>query len=174
MNNAIWELIAYIVSRPSVADWLIRQAQRTPYFHLEGYMERWWVFNPTPAKNNGDGRRFKWLPSIRIHHILRGDHERHQHNHPWDARTIILKGSYLEKRTYCLYNRYAGDTASIKANDFHTIDSVSPGGVWTLFITWRWRHTWGFQTKHGFVPWRMYLEEQSAPVSAASEQGVRS
>jgi hypothetical protein len=24
-------------------DWLIKRAQRTPYFHLDGYMNRWWL-----------------------------------------------------------------------------------------------------------------------------------
>ena len=26
-----------------MVSWLIRRAQRTPYFHLAGYMERWWL-----------------------------------------------------------------------------------------------------------------------------------
>lgn len=151
----IWKLIAILAHRN--ADWLIRRAQRTPYFHLEGYMERWWLFNPTPPLNSGKGRRFEWLPSVRVHHILRGDLDRHQHNHPWDARTIILKGSYVERRDDKYFVRLPGTTAEIKADTFHHIENVSEGGVWTLFISWKWKHVWGFRTEQGFVPWRTYL-----------------
>lgn len=158
MVAALWRIIARIVSRPAVADYIIRRAQRTPYFHLEGYMERWWLFNGTPPLSGGKGRRFEWLPSIRVHHILRADHDRHPHNHPWNARTIILRGFYLEKRDDGTHLRMRGDTATLKANDFHRILSVPADGVWTLFISWRWRHVWGFRQDDGSVtPWQEYL-----------------
>lgn len=152
-----WKLIAKIAARPAVRRYLVERAKRTPYFHLDGYMNRWWLFNPTPAMNNGKGRRFEWLPSIRVHHILRADNDRHPHNHPWDARTIILAGFYVEKRDEGVYARLPGDTAVIEADTFHRILSVSDGGVWTLFISWKWQHVWGFRTADGFVPWRKYL-----------------
>lgn len=38
--------LAWLLSRPTVADWLIRRAMRTPYIHIDGYMSRWWLFNP--------------------------------------------------------------------------------------------------------------------------------
>lgn len=160
MNNAIWKLIAAFITRPTVTEWLIRRAMRTPYFHLDGYMGRWWLFNPTPSRSDGKGRRFEFLPSIRIHHILREDRDRDQHNHPWNARTIILKGWYREIRGQVIFTRLQGDTAAIGANDFHSIGDVSEGGVWTLFISWRWKHTWGFRTANGFIPWRKYLGEK--------------
>lgn len=155
----MWDLIARLAERN--ADWLIRRAQRTPYFHLEGYMERWWLFNPTPPLNSGKGRRFEWLPSIRVHHILRPDNDRHLHNHPWDARTIILKGCYVEHREGGKINvMLPGTTQRIEADTFHRIAQVSQGGVWTLFISWKWKHTWGFKTEQGFVPWREYLGDE--------------
>jgi hypothetical protein len=68
------------------ADWLINYAQKTPYFHLNGYMERWWVFKP-----------IRFIPFCsRIHHILRSDTDRHLHDHPWYYLTVILKGGYWE------------------------------------------------------------------------------
>ena len=161
MGALFWRLVAFIVTRPAITEWLIKRAQRTPYFHLEGYMNRWWLFNPTPPLNDGQGRRFEWLPSIRIHHILRADNDRHPHNHPWNARTIILRGVYVEERDDGCRVRWPGDTATLKANDFHRIVSVSHGGVWTLFFSWRWQHTWGFRQEDGSVmPWREYLGEQ--------------
>lgn len=155
-----WKFIAKIVSRPAVAQWLYRHS--TPYFDLRDedgslYMHRVWLFNPTPPLNNGRGRRWEWLPSVRMHHIMRPDNERHPHNHPWPARTIILKGWYVEERDTGRFFREAGDTATLDAGEFHRIVRVSKGGVWTLFITWRWQHVWGFRTDDGFVPWREYL-----------------
>lgn len=163
----MWNFIARFLARPAVADWLIARAKRTPYFHLEGYMDRWWLFNPYPAKNGGRGKAFEWLPSVRIHHIKREDLGRDMHNHPWDCRTIILKGWYTELRhregTFpSMHIRSPGDTATIGANTFHHISEVSTGGVWTLFITYKYRHVWGFKTHDGFVPWREYLGEKDA------------
>lgn len=160
----MWRTIARIIARPAVADWLIKRSMRTPYFHLDGYMDRWWLFNPYPAKNGGRGKAWEWLPSVRVHHILREDLGRHMHNHPWDARTIILRGWYIEVREEgglpMTYTRRQGDTALIEADRFHHIAEVSPGGVWTLFITFKYRHVWGFKTPAGFVPWREYLEDK--------------
>lgn len=156
MKNLAWAILAKILALPPVRRALIKYAQRTPYFHLEGYMNRWWVFNPHPARSNGVGRKYPNLPQARIHHILRADLARDKHNHPWDARTNILKGWYIEERDGCEYLRVAGDTVVITADTFHHISAVSDGGVWTLFITGPWQHGWGFQTETGFVPWREY------------------
>jgi hypothetical protein len=156
MREFIWRVIARFVSRPRVAAYLIERSKRTPYLHLDGYMNRYWLFNPTPPQSNGQGRRFEWLPSIRIHHILRADHARDPHNHPWSFRTIILRGWYIERRDDRYHFRTNGETARLNADGFHHIADVGSGGVWTLFISWRWQHTWGFRTPEGFVPWRDY------------------
>ena len=104
MRELPWRLLAAIVTLPVVRDWLIRRAQRTPYTHIHGpdgsiYMGRWWLFNPYPAKSDGRKRKWAdWLPSARIHHIMRPDSDRHLHDHPWNARTIVLGGWYAEER----------------------------------------------------------------------------
>lgn len=165
----LWRLVARIVSRPAIANYLIQRAQRTPYTHIYGrhnnnlYMERWWLFNPYPAAGNYTRKGWRnWLPSIRVHHIVREDDDGHLHDHPWDARTIILKGWYVEEvRTFWLYllrkRRQAGDTAPIRFEQYHRIDEVSDGGVWTLFFTWRHLGEWGFLVDGNKVPWRTYL-----------------
>lgn len=168
----IWKIVAFIVSRRAIAEWLIVRSLRTPYFHLEGYMSRWWLFNPYGGASQGEAdqaddsarhrRRWPRLPSVRIHHILREDLADHPHDHPWDARTIILKGWYVERKfvgargTPLLIPRRAGDTAPILNGAYHHITSVSPGGVWTLFITWDYRGSWGFLVDGKKVPWREY------------------
>ena len=176
----MFNLIARILARPVAVDWLIQRAKRTPYYHIAGddgtvYMERYWLFNPYPTKSDGAGRRYgNWMPSIRLHRIMREDRDRNLHDHPWDARTFILRGWYREERprrrcgmsnwtpTYHV-QRDPGDTAALLFGQYHRITEVSPDGVWTLFVTWRKRGTWGFLVDGQKVPWRKYLgvEEKS-------------
>lgn len=187
MRDFLWRLVAYIVTRPRVRDWLIRRAQRTPYRNITGpdgslYMGRWWLFNP--YEHGEYVRRFEWLPSIRIHHIMRADSDRHLHDHPWNARTIVLRSYYQEERpagsprgkrdrtaglTFTddgvreRFYRWAGYTGTLKFGQYHRICYVPAEGVWTMFWTWKKQGTWGFCVDGKKVPWREYLgEEESA------------
>ncbi len=156
-----WDVLARILSRPAVAGWLIRRAQRTPYTHMPGYMDRFWLFNDYRKRNDVEVTPISWLPSIRVHHIKREDLDAHPHDHPWDARTIILKGWYIERRWHPdgseWRQRIAGYTGQIRFGDFHTITAVPADGVWTLFITFGYRGTWGFLVDGAKVPWREYM-----------------
>lgn len=181
-----WKLIAHIISRPAVATWLINRAQRTPYQHITSadgasvYMGRWWLFNAYPGAygDHPQPRHIPWLPSVRIHHILRADQDRELHDHPWNARTIILRGWYREERlfsgmsdaeamrAFSLGNdrpgigeliRNTGYTGRLMFGQYHRISTVPAEGVWTLFITGRKRGTWGFLVDGKKVPWRTYL-----------------
>ena len=88
MKNLAWSILAKLLALPPVRWALIKYAQRTPYFHLEGYMNRWWVFNPHPARSNGIGRKHPDLPQARVHHILRPDNARDPQygGSVWDIR----------------------------------------------------------------------------------------
>lgn len=168
-----WNVVAWVLSRKPIANWLIKRAQRTPYFNLDGYMNRWWLFNRYSEIGSGKmiPKMFPWLPSIRIHQILREDYARDMHDHPWNARTIILKGDYDEERLLNYYGeipgwgeqidvrdytRRAGDTATLKFGEYHNITRVSHGGVWTMFITYKYQGTWGFFVKGKKVPHTEY------------------
>lgn len=168
----IWAAIARVLAWPPIADRLIERAKRTPYRHIASadgqdvYMGRFWLFNPYPGRDQPNTGWRTWLPSVRIHHICREDRDRHLHDHPWHARTVILRGRYVETRqisedgpgpTHRRFMRQRGDTATLRYGEFHRIDSVSPGGVWTLFITYRYRGTWGFKVDGKKIPWRDYL-----------------
>lgn len=180
MNRLLWSVVAWFVSREWVVTRIMRVAHRRPYRHITSadgedvYMYRFWLFNPYPENSSGQNKRGIWefLPSIRLHHIMRPDSDRHLHDHPWNARTIILRGWYDEIResgTYYgdffplhvdggwMFYRSKGDTASLRFNEFHRIARVSDGGVVTLFFTWRYHGTWGFKVDGVKVPWRTYL-----------------
>ena len=168
--NPLLSLVARFLARPAVTDWLIRRAKRTPYTHIVSpengklYMERYWLFNPYAPESSGDGN---WFPiSIRLHHIVRPDQDRHLHDHPWNARTVILAGGYTEVRPINptseypydteYHHRSAGYTGRLRFGEYHRIIDVEPG-TWTLFITGRKRGTWGFMVDGHKVPWRQYL-----------------
>lgn len=172
MKDILWKLIAVIVSWPPIANLLIDFSKRTPYKHImssdgkDMYMGRWWLFNPYSRTTNKP--KFRWCPwSIRIHHIMRADADRDLHDHPWNARTIILEGWYKEERllprceafeSKAIYTRQRGDTAKLGFGEYHRIDQISPGGVYTLFISGPWQGVWGFMVDGVKVPWKTYLK----------------
>ena len=167
MNELLWKAVAKIVAIPVIADYLIERSKKTPYFHLDGYMNRYWLFNPYnntgPEDSRHNQKKYPWLPSIRVHHILRADKGDHPHDHPWDARTIILKNWYVERRHiadtefYQVRARHAGDTASISLGEYHHIEHVHSAGAWTLFFTWDYQGTWGFLVDGFKIKWREYV-----------------
>jgi hypothetical protein len=170
----LWHLLALILSSQRVADWLIKRAQRTPYINIpsrdgkQTYMERWWLFNPYGKDATGEDTpaRIPWLPSVRIHHICLPDEDRDLHDRPWNARTVILRGFYVEEREGSKRGlvRMPSYTGRLLYGQYHRIAHVSDGGVWTLFITGRKRGMWGFKVEGKKVPWRTYLGLQTASI----------
>lgn len=171
-----------------LADQLIKRAKRTPYAHLPGYMERWWlvpyraVVTKTRVSQSGelvetaDGtgpargfRPIAWLLqrfdiAARVHHILRSDDGRDPHDHPWSFVSIVLRGRYVETQydergeMRCRVVRKAGSIAFRPAGSWHRIDLLEGETAWTLFITGRYQHGWGFNVGGVKVPYREYLE----------------
>lgn len=165
MRELIWSIVARIVTRPAIADWLIRLAARTPYFHIAGeegiYMRRWWLMPRWTLKVDERGNLMPkaWMPfSVRVHHICLPDHDRDLHDHPFNYRTVILRCGYVEEDIFGVMRpRIPGDTVSATAQTFHRIAYVGPGGVWTLFIMGRRVNPWGFLVGGRKVHWRDYL-----------------
>lgn len=154
-TQALWQRFArWLVSSTARVNWLIARAKRTPYFELEGYMGRWWLVQPS-----------WWLPfSIRVHHIQRADFDRNPHNHPWNFRTIVLRGTYTEEllmpdgsKSYMVAAK--GQTYTRKVNEYHRVASVCRDGVWTLFIMGPKLCRWGFWVNGRSVYWREYLSD---------------
>lgn len=141
---------------------LIEQAKKNPYFHLEGYMERYWLipFNEENSTN------------IRIHHILTSDTDRHLHDHPWPSTSIILKGGYwevmpkdqnqdpaLDATDRIRVWRAPGDVITREANHRHSIELPKGQTSWSMFLMGKYENKWGFYTDEGKVYWREYLND---------------
>lgn len=108
-------------------------------------MERFWII---PFS------KWRWVPAIRLHHILRSDNDRHFHDHPWNFVSIILRGGYTEVRpTWNKSGIYTGNTqrwygpGSIlfrSAKCWHRLNIPDGTTCWTFFISFRYRQKWGF------------------------------
>lgn len=154
LDSDDWQRIAMLARYQ--AEWIIERAKQTPFTHIPGYMERYWLFNPYLPHGASNGLQYPDLPSIRVHRILRADNARHPHNNPRDSRSILLKGAYDERTDDGVRVRLAGDTMLIPHDKYHHIEKIH-GDVWTLFITGPYIKSWDFRTENGKVPWREYL-----------------
>lgn len=166
--NLIWKLFALVLaSSPGLVNWLIKRAQQTPYTHIPSrdgkgtYMYRWWLFNPYAKDEQGNDTpaRWSWLPSIRIHHIRLPDVDRDLHDHPWNARTIILRGWYTEELDGLIHSQFRGPgyTGRLLFGQYHRIEAINTDGVYTLFFTWKLQGVWGFKVNGQKVPHYEYL-----------------
>lgn len=139
---------------------LITDAQNRPYFHLDDYMNRWWVAPYEDGKPVG----------IRVHHILRSDTDDVMHDHPWSSISIPLDGGYweqmpldqgqppaLDAEHFVKVWRAPGSIVSRKATDRHRIILPADQTCWSLFIMGPREQDWGFYTPDGKVYWREYL-----------------
>lgn len=161
MFNWFWKLIGKLAMSDRGVAWLEKRAARNPYrdiVYKDGlYMKRGWIIK----------RRWN-LPAVRLHWIRRADMDKFMHSHPFNFRTIILRGWYVQeypgkhwpdqKNSVNVVKMKPGMQAICKYGEFHKITQVSPHGCWTLFITWGGkRDDWGFMTDKGYVNWQDHV-----------------
>lgn len=106
---------------------------------------------------------------IMFHRIFRPDRQRDLHDHPWNFLSFVLRGSYMEA-VPCDCGQHDHHYLEVnwfnwkRAEDRHSIRSVSRSPVWTLVFTGRKRRTWGFWVDEGrrWVRWTDY-EKVASP-----------
>lgn len=134
------------------------------------YMGRWRVIDkgtPESAQLLAE----TGYESVRLHHIMKPDHDRDLHSHPFHFKSHILEGWYDEQGpggivvrrtagTSCETPRSCDPLDPFKAY-YHRINEVSPGGVWTLFMMTPNTEQWWFEVKVqdslAYVPAVKYL-----------------
>ncbi len=143
-------------------DAMIERAKLTPYIHLPGYMERYYLVPPTEPGGAG----------VRLHHILRSDADRHRHDHPFDFTTVLLRGHYVEDTPQGRRAHAEGAVLHRKAEDLHQL--VLPEGrtVWTLFIHGPRRKEWGFNVDGTWVKWTDYLDKDGVVLQEYASKGL--
>lgn len=164
----MWSLIARaIASTPVLKRAVVSYAMNRPYFDIYNedgalYMRRWWLLPKFALGKDENGNPFpkKWVSwfAPRLHHIVRPDEDRHLHDHPFNYRTMIIEGWYLEEDIWGSVKLCdTGSTRTGTAQTFHKINEISDGGVWTIFITKRRVHDWGFLVDGRKVHWKEYI-----------------
>lgn len=106
----------------------------------------------------------EWL-GIYIHHLLRSDHERALHDHPWPCLILLVVGGYFEHHPAmdcsCHRERISWhyipqwNLRYMPSKWQHRLEMTAP--VWSLVLRFRKRRHWGFWTTEGFVPWDRYV-----------------
>lgn len=158
----------------SVFDGLLMIAHKKPYYHLTGYMLRWWLLRHPQRPGDmyyksglvhvvRNSIRYLYPFYARFHLIWRKDNGDPLHNHPFGFVSLILKGWYeeevLQEDGSVIKFRYeAGDVNIKNANSYHRITDVSDGGVTTLVIMGRRTgNSWGFMVDGKHVPYQQHL-----------------
>lgn len=111
-------------------------------------------------------RRYRILQtpwfSIYLHNIRQSDLDKHFHDHPWNFKSLILRGSYKEYFTCDPHHQFVlgqtytpGNLVEHRAEDSHKIVLLTPE-VWTLVFVFGPRRDWGYQTEIGFINHRDY------------------
>ena len=120
----------------------ILKPHRLPDLELVGYLHRWCIVPRSKSKNQY------------LHQILSAD-EPILHDHPWDFKSMILTGSYIETTPEGEFTRRAGDMYEKKATDLHYIKSVEEN-TWTMVFTGPNVRDWGFQIEGEWVSHDQY------------------
>ena len=127
-------------------NWLMRYTKNKPMrlieINGEPYLERYHVASLFGFK-------------IWLHRFIRNDSERHLHNPPWHALSVILTGGYREivalkgYRNWDIIDYKRGQVNLIKADKTHRILQVDPN-TWTLMlVSPRVRKNWFFINDDG-------------------------
>lgn len=164
MKDTALNLLAKILAKPVVANAIIKFAKKRPYSHIGEYMERYWVIEED-----------SWLSrilgiSIRLHVIKLPDQDRAMHTHPFNFRSFILTGGYVEIRRpsnspqyyYGFHDHYPGSTYLLDRTTPHQIVRLMGKEAVTLFVYDTRKGDWYFDTDEGLIPHAKYLNEEPA------------
>jgi len=146
--------VAPPVRKSVMAAALLRLSRRLPVRHI--------------SKTNPDGSESPYLQrfgiyrgeriGVYLHHFVDRDQDTELHDHPWHALSLVLCGSYIERRLRAgleLIERRVGLYNWIRPDRFHMISEAQPG-TWTLMIRFRRVKGWGFigATNNGQASYR--------------------
>ncbi|MBA1280251.1 hypothetical protein [Stutzerimonas stutzeri] len=121
---------------------LQRVASRLPVRHIQktmpdgsqaAYLERYSLVRTKPL-------------AVYLHHFVDHDQDTELHDHPWTAASLVLTGSYIERRLLPglkTYERRIRFGNWIRPDCFHMITEAQVG-TWTLLIRFKKTKGWGF------------------------------
>lgn len=129
-----------------IAEWSRSVRQREPDFIIgepeRPYLRRWWIIPRNEFQN------------VYLHEILRSDDDRALHDHPWENRSILIEGRYVEHTLAGSFLRQPGSVIARNATDAHRLEITSSGHAVSLFFTGQKVREWGFLCPQGWRHWR--------------------
>lgn len=144
-------MTTYQQSLDEMIAWADSVMLRDPDFIIgENYLRRWWIIPRNFSCN------------VYLHEINRSDDDRAMHDHPWDNRTVILQGGYIEHTPVGSVTRKAGDIIDRPADSVHRLEMIPGVRTITLFTTGPVVREWGFACPNGWVPWRDFVDDRDA------------
>ncbi len=155
------------IAKLAPAHRLITRGDNEPYLERYYFFRREWLRDWFKKRDMKTPWIVAWIPSVYLHHFLKGDDEEELHNHPWrKSIAIILTGGYREERRVgnVVKSRILRPVSIniIQDVDFHKVELLDKErGVWTLFIAGK-RNTedvWSFwhPTTDRYVDWREHV-----------------
>jgi len=109
-------------------------------------------------------RRYRLLKlpwfAVYLHHILRADEDSHEHTHPWNFLSIVLRGCYTERSLGKVLTR------SFLQHPIAYSNRIRPHKIlelkrptWTLFFTFgRHQDNWGYDVDGSRIEHEQYRE----------------
>lgn len=129
--------------------WARAKLQLPPDFVIgDNYLRRWWVVPRNRYAN------------VYLHEILNSDDDRALHDHPWDNRTFVLEGGYIEHTAEGSFERAAGDIIERKATDAHRLEIPQGGRAVSIFMTGPIIREWGFHCPQGWRHWKEFVDSR--------------
>ncbi len=132
---------------------IITRGDNEPYLERYFFFRREWVRKFFRAQQWNVPRWVEGVPSIYLHHFVKGDDEEELHSHPWKRSvSLILTVGYREERrvgngtTFRIVKPWHFNV--IGEDDFHKVELLDKErGVWTIFVAGldgEEKHSWGF------------------------------
>lgn len=110
------------------------------------YLSRYYIFGNQSSR---------WF--LALHHIHKGDSDDHLHTHPFHYAAIQLAGSMSEIQPEGIFKRRPGYARVRRRTSRHCLH-IRPGNdIWSLFLGFDRRGSWGFMVGRSLVDHRRYL-----------------
>ena len=132
-------------------DWARSIMASPPEYTIgDDYLRRWWIIPRNPWCN------------LYLHEIRKSDDDRAMHDHPWQNRSFLIFGSYIEHTTQGSFVRMAGDVIDREAAALHWLEVVPGQPAISLFMTGPKVREWGFACSQGWVHWQDFTAPEDS------------
>lgn len=135
------------------------------------YLDRYYVCGPNVKFFPNEIKPFlKWLPfTLYVHNFHASDEDRELHNHPWQAKSFILAGGYIEEYrvgppgSRIVLQKVVSPFRfnKIGPDHFHRVDLIEDD-AWSLISVGDKSGSWGFwdREKDEYAGWKEYLMDK--------------